>query len=221
MTLKAGGSHPGIGALGGSTYPYTPLVNFSLKIGSIGGNSVDSDNGDKYTCFGYVEGKYMRKASEIVGVDPVRFWAKVEKGEGCWEWVGSKRTDGYGVMRSKRGKMLKAHRIAYTLWWDRPIGRELVIDHACGNKGCCNPEHLRECLQGENVRWWHEAVNPESLCKYGHKRERGKMCRECNRRNQEKWRKRWPETAREANRNSYWKKKLAARDAKLYGGDSA
>ena len=44
----------------------------------------------------------MLPANEIIGIDPVRFWGKVEKPsvDGCWEWRGAGRGDGYGVVKS-------------------------------------------------------------------------------------------------------------------------
>ena len=117
--------------------------------------------------------------------------------------------------------MLKAHRVAYVLWWDRPIGSDLVIDHTCFNKGCCNPEHLQEILQGENVRRYHESINPDSLCRRGHRHKRGKPCRECNRENQLKWRTANPMTSRDQNRKSYYKRKQEKKGFSYIDGPSS
>jgi hypothetical protein len=47
-----------------------------------------------------------------------RFFEKVKKSEGCWEWLAKKNELGYGFMRKKIGdkqKHTRAHRISYEL----------------------------------------------------------------------------------------------------------
>lgn len=57
----------------------------------------------------------------------------------CWEWQLSLNPQtGYGQIGVKP---YTAHRLAYYLWVGDPEG--LVIRHACHNKVCCNPKHLR------------------------------------------------------------------------------
>jgi hypothetical protein len=69
-----------------------------------------------------------------------RFMAKVEKTEGCWNWTASLDKCGYGRFNIN-GKILKAHRVAYTLFiGDVPEGR--CVCHTCDHPGCVNPEHL-------------------------------------------------------------------------------
>ena len=72
--------------------------------------------------------------------DPARFWAKVHKTDGCWEWQGSRYKTGYGRI-SYRGRKGYAHRIAYELTYG-PIPAGLYICHHCDNPPCCNPAHL-------------------------------------------------------------------------------
>lgn len=154
----------------------------------------------------------MLTANEIIGIDAERFWSKVDKpsAESCWNWKGASRGDGYGVVRAS-GKLLKVHRVAYCLWNDRPIPADLVIDHLCFNKGCCNPLHLEDILQSENVRRYHQTIDPDVKCWQGHRHVRGKGCRECNRLNQEKWRTRNKERSLEQSRKSYYKRKAEKR----------
>ena len=78
-----------------------------------------------------------------------RFWAKVEKTDGCWNWTGSIHTQGYGVIKID-SKMKRAHRLSYELAIGR-IPDGLLIDHICHNKGCVNPAHLRLATQKQNV----------------------------------------------------------------------
>lgn len=34
-------------------------------------------------------------------------------GNGCWQWLGGKDRDGYGVFGHHKGKQLRAHRASY------------------------------------------------------------------------------------------------------------
>lgn len=149
----------------------------------------------------------MLKALDEIKVSDIeesRFWSKVRKGgEGeCWEWVGAKRRDGYGVMKVG-WKLVKAHRIAWMLYSGKEIGDNVVIDHddvRCRNKGCVNPGHLSAVTQRENVRRWHQVKPGAGYCRRGHEREVGKACLECNRERQAEWKARHPERYREIQR---------------------
>lgn len=70
-----------------------------------------------------------------------RFWAKVDKTEGCWNWTGVKVTGGYGLFRDGPGAKKLAHR-----WvWENtagPIPDGYQVDHLCKNPSCVNPTHL-------------------------------------------------------------------------------
>ena len=97
---------------------------------------------------------YFQKRRGVLGVTvdrqakmEARFWAKVEKGPGCWEWTASKIT-GHGRMVID-GATAYAHRISYELA-NGPIPDGLLIDHICHNKGCVNPDHLRLATQKQN-----------------------------------------------------------------------
>lgn len=71
-------------------------------------------------------------------MDAMRFWAKVEKADGCWLWRGSLRANGYGRYgRSGEG----THRIAWVLT-NGPIRDSLWVLHCCDNPPCVNPAHL-------------------------------------------------------------------------------
>ena len=69
-----------------------------------------------------------------------RAWAKVVKGDGCWEFGGARDAQGYGHLFSL-GRHFQAHRV---IWEDAngPIPDGLWVLHHCDNPPCCNPAHL-------------------------------------------------------------------------------
>ncbi|MFI2616710.1 HNH endonuclease [Streptomyces sp. NPDC018584] len=78
----------------------------------------------------------------------LEFWSRVEEKDGCWEWTGGTRGNGYGTFWVDR-KRYYAHRYAFFLTHDRmPTG---VILHACDNPICVRPDHLSEGTQADNV----------------------------------------------------------------------
>lgn len=80
---------------------------------------------------------------------PERFWEKVSKDTGCWEWQAARYPTGYGMyMLKKRPRY--AHRIAYELAIG-PIPPGLEIDHLCRNRSCVRPDHLEPVTKAENI----------------------------------------------------------------------
>lgn len=134
-----------------------------------------------------------------------RFWAKVNvrRRQMCWEWQAGTGTHGYGVFYPSPGVQELAHRFALTQTAGAaPEGAEAL--HACDNKLCVNPSHLRWGTHAENMadaaeRGLAFAPNAERThCRQGHpmtpentlrKTRRGsngksyqtRGCRECNR----------------------------------------
>lgn len=84
----------------------------------------------------------MYDAARFTAEDRERFWAKVERGPGCWRWTACIRDRiGYGGFQH-RGKLLAAHKVAFIL-----SGGVL----SAGQPDCCRPEHLLAGTQAQNM----------------------------------------------------------------------
>ncbi|WP_187192258.1 HNH endonuclease [Cupriavidus metallidurans] len=80
-----------------------------------------------------------------------RFWAKVDvRGpDDCWLWQGGLNRDGYGLFSISRGKAERAHRTAYRLHNGKDAQNHVL--HRCDTPGCCNPAHLWDGTNLENI----------------------------------------------------------------------
>ncbi len=157
-------------------------------------------------------------------VEP-RFWAKVQKGEGCWLWTGAKQDRGYGQM-SVNGKSRRATHVSWFIHhghWPT-IGKMLC--HTCDVPGCVNPAHLYEGTQRENQRDTYERgpwsgdkalaarlaqMKAATHCRNGHayedvreyqsgKKAGRRRCMVCTRLREAKRGNRWNETRAEQQR---------------------
>lgn len=128
-----------------------------------------------------------------------RFWSKVQKGDGCWLWLGAKRGKGYGVFEER-----PAHRVSYELSVGT-IPDGMFVCHHCDNPPCVRPDHLFAGTPSDNLKdafkkgrlaiqrdpsrnpfpGFHAAQRARMVCKHGHSLadayvdQKGRSCRTC------------------------------------------
>lgn len=101
-----------------------------------------------------------------------KFWFKIDfvSAAPCWQWIGAKTVDGYGILKHPANKGLLAHRAIMEIfgWFDKTK----VVDHQCRNRLCVNPNHLRmvtvkqNVLENSNSPAYHNSK--KTHCKRGH-----------------------------------------------------
>jgi hypothetical protein len=130
---------------------------------------------------------------------PMRFWAKVLVGDGCWEWIGAKAHGGYGSIWWK-GRTCSSHRVAYECLVG-PIPEGLTLDHLCRNRACARPDHLEavssrvNTLRGDGRS---AAQHRQTRCSRGHELDTAntridsngaRHCRPCSNLTKSAWRR--------------------------------
>jgi hypothetical protein len=80
------------------------------------------------------------------------FWMRVQRGaeDECWLWQGCPNDRGYGHFKINC-KRYRAHVFAFENTKIRQ-SQDSVIMHTCNTPLCCNPKHLIEGTQTENMQ---------------------------------------------------------------------
>lgn len=82
--------------------------------------------------------------------DPVdRFYKRVSKTDGCWNWMGYRMATGHGQF-GIRNKLLLVHRYSYEINIG-PIPEGMEIHHTCENPSCVNPAHLQAVTRRQHM----------------------------------------------------------------------
>lgn len=118
--------------------------------------------------------KIVNRSAMPVPDEEERFWSKVivNDSDQCWEWVGTKDKDGYGLFtlsrknqKAKKSRSYRSHRYSLEIQLGRDIVSGMIVCHYCDNPSCVNPSHLYEGTPQSNMT---DAVSRNRL----HKGER-------------------------------------------------
>lgn len=99
-----------------------------------------------------------------------RFWRRVEKGDGCWNYQGATFSSGYGAFYYD-GQNVGAHRFSFLVAHGQPTPG-LFVCHRCDNKRCVRPDHLFEGTPKQN---YDDADSKGRLTTARRNRARGEM----------------------------------------------
>lgn len=114
--------------------------------------------------------------------------------EPCWEWMGQRNADGYGVIARWAGRRMRpAHRVLYEVMVG-PVPADHVVHHVCRNRACFNPAHLKVQRREEHTDAAMNWQASKTECPQGHPYDedntgivvrsngrRSRYCRACRR----------------------------------------
>lgn len=114
-----------------------------------------------------------------------RFLAKIQVGDGCWEWQSPVGRNGYGQF-TWNGRNGLPHRYAHEFFIG-PIPEGMQVDHLCFNRICVRPDHLEAVTPQVNTRRSKDRI---THCPQGHEysqdnliaaRSGKRLCKACAR----------------------------------------
>jgi hypothetical protein len=82
---------------------------------------------------------------------------RLKQFEDCWIFTGPTKNGTHGCVKvgGRTGKVLYTHRIAFEAFKGLLQPGELVM-HQCNTPRCCNPYHLKNGNQSENMKYAYE-----------------------------------------------------------------
>lgn len=81
-----------------------------------------------------------RRTTKPVTIEFIKSQCTIDE-KGCWNWNRT-QSCGYGRIR-RENKLLCVHRVAFEVAHPELNMEGIDVKHTCGNRLCCNPEHMK------------------------------------------------------------------------------